>query len=379
MQPATATAASSPPKRSTARATAASSACWSRTSATTSSATPWPRRRPPPPPGRRAWPAGSRARGRRRSGRSAPSASRPPPGLAGRGADPSGGAGDDGHGPRASSAPRCCTPRPLPRPARSRGRTITWRGAEARGGLGPGVHVAQAATACTRSAVRAASSRSPSAALAPPGRRARRWATPPPRRPTGARAAPRPAAGCRPARPRRGAPTPGASASSSDVSVRPAWASPPVTWGNQASARPALGPHGGHRPPERPRVPGVPRHQHHPGEGVGRAHQLDHHRLQCPLADRERAGEPGVLAARPVGQGGRHHHVRTGGRQPLGQSHGHHGVGRRAAGGARAAPSTRAAPPAAAAAPPAATSRQPGRPTAGGRPADGGEPGHRSR
>ena len=68
--------------------------------------------------------------------------------------------------------------------------------------------------------------------------------------------------------------------------------------------------------------------EHHAGEGAaGGAHELDEQVGQDLVADEERAGEVGVLAAGPVGHGGRHGDARAARRQPGRDGDGDAGVG----------------------------------------------------
>ena len=159
-------------------------------------------------------------------------------------------------------------------------------------------------------------------------RPARRWTIPaaPLRRADGA-AAWR-AARCSRARPVRGARPQGRWPAASDVSVRPACASPPGVAGPPDEHVVALGGAAPLRRDQRLLVAAVRVDEHHAGEGAaGGAHQLDEQVRQDLVADEERAGEAGVLAAGPVGHGGRHGDARAARRQPGGHGDGDAGVG----------------------------------------------------
>ena len=68
--------------------------------------------------------------------------------------------------------------------------------------------------------------------------------------------------------------------------------------------------------------------EHHARKGVaGGTHELDEQVGQDPMADEQRAGEVGVLAARTVGHGGRHGDALTARRQPRGNGASDAGVG----------------------------------------------------
>ena len=164
------------------------------------------------------------------------------------------------------------------------------------------------------------------------GRRARRWGPPqrtPPARSVGEQLGAAGAVSPGSARSRRT--TTGPRASSSDVSVRPAWASPP---GDRRAA-----------PRQHARRPSALQRGHGRGDRVGVAavavHEHDAGEVRRPSGpsststalervepDRQRAGEPGVLAAGAVGE--RPAPRTTSGRaaaRPLGQGHGDAGVG----------------------------------------------------
>ena len=109
----------------------------------------------------------------------------------------------------------------------------------------------------------------------------------------------------------------GAMASMSEVSTRPACASPPGTPGSQHDDPVALAAQPGRRPPHGLRVAAVPGREDHGAEVCRAAHELDDDVLERRLAEGQRAREPGVLAARPVRQGGRGDDVAAaGGRAP---------------------------------------------------------------
>ena len=134
----------------------------------------------------------------------------------------------------------------------------------------------------------------------------------------------------------------GRSASSSDVSVRPAWASPPATHGHHGERVAAVGVEGGHGPIDGVAVAAVAVDEHDAGGPVGGADELDDHGRHDVGADRQRAGEAGVLAA------GRHGERRPdddvagpAADEALGQRLGDDRVGAAAAGADRAARTTR--------------------------------------
>ena len=122
-----------------------------------------------------------------------------------------------------------------------------------------------------------------------------------------------------PARPDPSRTASGAMASSRDVSVRPAWASP-LRHGAPDEHVIALGRRRGARTiDERLLVPAVGVDENHARKGAaGGTHELDEQVGQDLVPDEQRAREVGVLAARPVGHGGRHGDARTARGQPGG-------------------------------------------------------------
>ena len=245
----------------------------------------------PPPPGRPSWPARSREPGRRRSG------PRPRP---------------------ASRLPRAGPP--SPRPCRAPAPVTTATGLTT-------VTSAPTRPQC-RSRTRASRSACPSSALAPVGSPS----TPlddTGRTPSARRRGSSVAIGSvRPGSASSRRTAPGSIASSKDVSVRPACASPPgvigsphehvVTFGRTAT----LDRH------ERLLVAAVGVDEDHAGEGAaGGAHELDEELGQDRVADEERAREVGVLAAGPVGHGGRHGDAAPARRQSRRHGAGDAGVG----------------------------------------------------
>ena len=89
----------------------------------------------------------------------------------------------------------------------------------------------------------------------------------------------------------------GPQASSSEVSVCPAWASPPAMRGHHDSTRRPSPSERRHGPFDGLAVPAVAVDEHDAVGPVGRPDELDDHRVMAVGADRERAGEVGVLAA----------------------------------------------------------------------------------
>ena len=162
----------------------------------------------------------------------------------------------------------------------------------------------QRATTSTRRATIVASSAHPPAPTRRPGRRARRWATTartPPARDAGSRS--RPSGAVSPASARSSAHQVGARASSIDVSVRPAWASPP-----------------GDRAPERERRrPSAPQHVARRARSASTLPPWPFTQITAAKWSAERASstttelervvpidsvpaKPGVLAGRAVGE-----------------------------------------------------------------------------
>ena len=119
--------------------------------------------------------------------------------------------------------------------------------------------------------------------------------------------------------------------------MRPAWASPPGTDGAQASTRRPSSTSRAVAAADGVEVPAVAVHEHHAGEGVGRAAQLHQHGGEGLGADREGAREPGVLTRGAVGDGRGDHDVGSGGGEGGDEGHRDAGVGVERAGGGRAA------------------------------------------
>ncbi len=268
--PATATAASSPPNRSTASATAPSRAAWSRTSPITETARSVRRSARRPRRARRGWRARSRARDRRRPGRPARGASRRRPGASAVAAPmPRAAPVIERDGPRASATDGQL----LERGVEVGDEHLEQRSAllgRCAGGVAQHAvrgHGGDAARPQQRAAARRSGRGSPASASA------RRTSV------------------GREGEEQRGLRAAGVEVDRAGSATRPGRDGPRPR--GVATARATrLG------------VAAVARHEHHRTEGVGGAHELDDAACsQRVLADRQRAGEAGVLAARAVGQG----------------------------------------------------------------------------